>query len=171
MCHCYWHGDDKRAIAIDRVDDAVEKHVTSATSVNAHTMRNALGICSPTRAMLLSAQNAGIPLTRSYTAELLNSDFPLLGNNALFPFGCWTRQYSLSPVQGRSLTAVLTIPPKGGYVAILKDPIKFAIRCYDSRVCCLLVLNLVSSTLPCIRRPRPRLALANLHVGRYLDLD
>ncbi len=25
------------------------------------------------------------------------------------------------------------------------------------RVCCLLVLNLVSSTLPCIRRPRPRL--------------
>jgi hypothetical protein len=26
------------------------------------------------------------------------------------------------------------------------------------RECCLLVLNLVSSTLPCIRRPRPRLA-------------
>ena len=25
------------------------------------------------------------------------------------------------PVQGRSLTAVLTLPPKGGYVAILKD--------------------------------------------------
>jgi len=25
------------------------------------------------------------------------------------------------------------------------------------RECCLLVLNLVSSTLPCIRQPRPRL--------------
>ena len=25
MCHCYWHGDDKCAIAIDRVDDTVEK--------------------------------------------------------------------------------------------------------------------------------------------------
>jgi hypothetical protein len=33
-----------------------------------------------------------------------------------------------SPVQGRSLTAVLTSPPHGGYVAILKDPIEFAIR-------------------------------------------
>ncbi len=32
-----------------------------------------------------------------------------------------------SPVQGRSLTAVLTSPPNGGYVAILKDPIEFAI--------------------------------------------
>jgi hypothetical protein len=28
------------------------------------------------------------------------------------------------PMQGRSLTAVLTLPPKGGYVAILKDPIE-----------------------------------------------
>ena len=31
------------------------------------------------------------------------------------------------------------------------------------RVCCLLVLNLVSSTLPCIRRPRPRLGLETKH--------
>jgi hypothetical protein len=29
------------------------------------------------------------------------------------------------------------------------------------RVCCLLVLNLVSSTLSCIRQPRPRLSLAS----------
>ena len=29
------------------------------------------------------------------------------------------------------------------------------------RVCCLLVLNLVSSTLPCIRRPRPTIRLIN----------
>jgi len=31
------------------------------------------------------------------------------------------------------------------------------------RVCCLLVLNLVSSTLSCIRRPRPRLSRATPH--------
>ena len=37
-------------------------------------------------------------------------------------------------VQGRSLTAVLTLPPNGGYVAILKDPIEFAIRWYDSQI-------------------------------------
>ena len=30
------------------------------------------------------------------------------------------------------------------------------------RVCCLLVLNLVSSTLPCIRRPRPRLRVLDV---------
>ncbi len=28
--------------------------------------------------------------------------------------------------------------------------------------CCLLVLNLVSSTLPCIRRPRPRLRVLDV---------
>ena len=39
-----------------------------------------------------------------------------------------------SLVQGRSLTAVLTSPPNGGYVAILKDPIEFAIRLYDSQI-------------------------------------
>jgi hypothetical protein len=38
------------------------------------------------------------------------------------------------PVQGRSLTVVLTLPPKGGYVAILKDPIEFVIRWYDSQI-------------------------------------
>ena len=31
------------------------------------------------------------------------------------------------------------------------------------RVCCLLVLNLVSSTLSCIRQPRPRLRLVKEH--------
>ena len=30
------------------------------------------------------------------------------------------------------------------------------------RECCLLVLNLVSSTLPCIRRPRPRLRVLDV---------
>ena len=30
------------------------------------------------------------------------------------------------------------------------------------RVCCLLVLNLVSSTLPCIRQPRPRLRVLDI---------
>ena len=30
------------------------------------------------------------------------------------------------------------------------------------RVCCLLVLNLVSSTLSCIRRPRPRLLVLDV---------
>ena len=34
------------------------------------------------------------------------------------------------------------------------DPSRYPER---ERVCCLLVLNLVSSTLPCIRQPRPRL--------------
>jgi hypothetical protein len=29
--------------------------------------------------------------------------------------------------------------------------------CHAERECCLLVLNLVSSTLPCIRQPGPRL--------------
>ena len=32
----------------------------------------------------------------------------------------------------------------------------------DERECCLLVLNLVSSTLPCIRRPRPRLRVLDV---------
>ncbi len=30
------------------------------------------------------------------------------------------------------------------------------------RECCLLVLNLVSSTLPCIRQPRPRLRVVDV---------
>jgi hypothetical protein len=30
------------------------------------------------------------------------------------------------------------------------------------RECCLLVLNLVSSTLPCIRQPRPRLRVLDV---------
>jgi hypothetical protein len=30
-----------------------------------------------------------------------------------------------------------------------------ALDCIGERVCCLLVLSLVSSTLPCIRRPKP----------------
>jgi hypothetical protein len=30
------------------------------------------------------------------------------------------------------------------------------------RECCLLVLNLVSSTLPCIRQPRPRLRVLDI---------
>jgi hypothetical protein len=37
------------------------------------------------------------------------------------------------------------------------------------RECCLLVLNLVSSTLPCIRRPRPRLILVSLHGVMGID--
>ena len=36
----------------------------------------------------------------------------------------------------------------------IRSPMEQALR---ESVCCLLVLNLVSSTLPCIRRPRPRL--------------
>ena len=39
-----------------------------------------------------------------------------------------------SPIQGRSLTTVLTSPPNGGYVAILKDPIEFAIQWHDSQI-------------------------------------
>ena len=35
------------------------------------------------------------------------------------------------------------------------------------RVCCLLVLSLVSSTLPCIRQPRPRLAQGMKDSTRY----
>ena len=38
------------------------------------------------------------------------------------------------PIQGRSLTAVPTSPPNGGYVVILKDPIEFAIRWHDSQI-------------------------------------
>jgi len=38
------------------------------------------------------------------------------------------------PVPVRSLTAVLASPPNGGYVAILKDPIEFASRWYDSQI-------------------------------------
>ena len=33
---------------------------------------------------------------------------------------------------------------------------------WGERVCCLLVLNLVSSTLPCIRQPRPRLRVLDI---------
>ena len=33
---------------------------------------------------------------------------------------------------------------------------------WGERECCLLVLNLVSSTLPCIRRPRPRLRVLDV---------
>ncbi len=32
----------------------------------------------------------------------------------------------------------------------------------SERMCCLLVLNLVSSTLPCIRQPRPRLRVLDI---------
>jgi hypothetical protein len=35
-------------------------------------------------------------------------------------------------------------------------------RCGLERECCLLVLNLVSSTLPCIRQPRPRLRVLDV---------
>ena len=38
------------------------------------------------------------------------------------------------PIQGCSLTAVLTSPPTGGYVAILKDPIESAIQWHDSQI-------------------------------------
>jgi len=38
-------------------------------------------------------------------------------------------------------------------------------------VCCLLVLNLVSSTLPCIRQPRPRLVLFQVLEIRTLVAD
>ena len=48
------------------------------------------------RHIAFASSSSPLPLTRSYTAELLTSDFPLLGNDALFPFGCWTRQYSLN---------------------------------------------------------------------------
>jgi len=69
-----------------------------------------------------------------------------------------------SPIQGRSLTAVLTSPPNGGYVAILKDPIEFAIRKFGT-----------TCKFPRRKVSRPRLIfmarLANFHVGRYLDLD
>jgi hypothetical protein len=46
------------------------------------------------------------------------------------------------------------------------DPIPFQAksrpRLAKERVCCLLVLNLVSSTLSCIRRPRPRLLVLDV---------
>jgi len=35
-------------------------------------------------------------------------------------------------------------------------------RGFSERECCLLVLNLVSSTLPCIRQPRPRLRVLDV---------
>ena len=37
-------------------------------------------------------------------------------------------------LQGRSLTAVLTSPPTGGYVAILIDPIESVIQWYDVQI-------------------------------------
>jgi len=37
------------------------------------------------------------------------------------------------------------------------------------RECCLLVLNLASSTLSCIRRPRPRMGRGKLQWGHYLS--
>jgi hypothetical protein len=42
---------------------------------------------------------------------------------------------------------------------------KFAGELWEQRECCLLVLNLVSSTLPCIRQPRPRLKVAVLVIN------
>jgi hypothetical protein len=55
---------------------------------------------------------------------------------------------SQCPVQGRSLTAVRTSPPNGGYVAILKDPIEFAIRWYDSQISTSEGISTDSSPLP-----------------------
>jgi len=47
----------------------------------------------------------------------------------------------------------------GSVTVTLCFPIK-----HSERVCCLLVLNLVSSTLSCIRRPRPRLLVLHTHL-------
>jgi hypothetical protein len=41
-------------------------------------------------------------------------------------------------------------------------PFTYVINTHLERVCCLLVLNLVSSTLPCIRQPRPRLRVLDI---------
>jgi uncharacterized membrane protein len=48
----------------------------------------------------------------------------------------------------------------GSYFLFLQEQIKDII--IIERECCLLVLNLVSSTLPCIRRPRPRLRVLDV---------
>jgi hypothetical protein len=44
--------------------------------------------------------------------------------------------------------------------SLVQDPL--TVCCPAERVCCLLVLNLVSSTLPCIRRPRLRLRVLDV---------
>jgi hypothetical protein len=48
----------------------------------------------------------------------------------------------------------LALPQKGRPRIVILERIE--------RVCCLLVLNLVSSTLSCIRRPRPRLLVLDV---------
>ena len=57
-------------------------------------------------------------------------------------------------------TACLACPPNssGGALNIAESDCV----CKRERVCCLLVLNLVSSTLPCIRQPRPRLRVLDV---------
>ena len=45
---------------------------------------------------------------------------------------------------------------------MLVPPLDFVIYFVLERECCLLVLNLVSSTLPCIRQPSPRLRVLDI---------
>ena len=47
-------------------------------------------------------------------------------------------------------------------VVVAVDVVRCVGGASTERVCCLLVLNLVSSTLPCIRQPRPRLRVLDV---------
>jgi hypothetical protein len=56
--------------------------------------------------------------------------------------------------------AVAAVAPRTVMLADVGAPAALAPA--PERECCLLVLNLVSSTLPCIRRPRPRLRVLDV---------
>jgi len=60
----------------------------------------------------------------------------------------WRHDVSFSPSVDMVLHLASTSPPISGGAIYTND---------RERVCCLLVLNLVSSTPPCIRQPGPRL--------------
>ena len=70
---------------------------------------------------------------------------------------CGTTSYS-KQVHGSTeciLCGALSYVPQGSFASS-------NCTCNAERVCCLLVLNLVSSTLSCIRQPRPRLLVLDV---------
>ena len=75
-----------------------------------------------------------------------------------------TERLISSEVRGAGFNLQEVIPPELESVAHLGRRTRGAgLRQLErERVCCLLVLNLVSSTLSCIRQPRPRLRVLDV---------
>jgi hypothetical protein len=75
---------------------------------------------------------------------------------------CWASQQGYARgFQGRSATRQQTRSPRPAPGPVSLAVVQVQHPCTE-RECCLLVLNLVSSTLPCIRRPRPRLRVLDV---------